>query len=274
VTSWIFGTGPVRLGPDGEGPREELGRLLGEALGAPARVETVSSYADLLSRFAAGDVPIAWMPPALAVLAVDEHKATMAASLSRGGGARYCGALFVQQGAPWVVPEELRGKRVAWVDVTSCAGYLYPRLALRERAIDVEGFFSAQIVKGNHRDVVAAVASGLADVGATYVSYSMSTAGGRPSVTGWHDELGGEAMRAILTTEAIPSDVICIAPSVATADREKIGRFLAELHKEPAAAPVLRVLFGAKGFEPTMPLRYARVREALRAEAHTVRPRG
>jgi phosphonate transport system substrate-binding protein len=246
VTSWIFGTGPVRLGPDGEGPREELGRLLGEALGAPARVETVSSYADLLSRFAAGDVPIAWMPPALAVLAVDEHKATMAASLSRGGGARYCGALFVQQGAPWVVPEELRGKRVAWVDVTSCAGYLYPRLALRERAIDVEGF----------------------------LSYSMSTAGGRPSVTGWHDELGGEAMRAILTTEAIPSDVICIAPSVATADREKIGRFLAELHKEPAAAPVLRVLFGAKGFEPTMPLRYARVREALRAEAHTVRPRG
>jgi ABC-type phosphate/phosphonate transport system substrate-binding protein len=94
----------------------------------------------------------------------------------------------------------------------------------------------------------------------------MSTAGGRPSITGWHDELGADAMRAILTTEAIPSDVICVASSLSAEDREKVTRFFADLPKDPGGAQVLRVLFGAKGFEPALPLRYARVREALRAE--------
>lgn len=266
MTDWVFGTGPVRRGPDGNAQREQLASLLSAAIGAPARVEVAESYADLLARFAAGLVPIAWMPPAVAVIANDEHGAVMAASLVRSGGARYCGALFVQQGAPWVVPEELRDKRVAWVDPTSCAGYLYPRLALRERAIDVDSFFAAQLIKGNHRDVVAAVASGVADAGATYVSYSMSAAGGRPSITGWHDELGAEAMRAILTTEAIPSDAICLSDSLSGDERERIARFLAELHKDPNGAAVLRALFGAKGFEPTLPRRYSRVREALRSE--------
>lgn len=79
---------------------------------------------------------------------------------------------------------DLRGKVFAYSDPDSNSGYLVPQVALRRQGIDPERFFSRTFFTWSHRDVVTAVAEGLADAGAVdgYVWETLSSQ--NPELTG------------------------------------------------------------------------------------------
>ena len=144
ASTLTFATGPVQLDDDGAHLRRELGRALSEALGASIEVVAEASYASLSERVMRGEAALAWLPPATFVRASEGGTVERVFSSERAYGARYQAALFVRADGPVTDLDALAGKRVAWVDRDSCAGYLFPKLELLERGRPPDSLFVSQ----------------------------------------------------------------------------------------------------------------------------------
>ena len=105
---------------------------------------------------------------------------------------------------------DLRGKRAAWVDAWSAAGYVIPRLRLRLSGADVSTLFREEHFYGTHSAAVRAVLDGEADVAGTYAQTDES---GRV-VDGPWTEIEGARVRVLVTFGDIPADVFAVTPAV------------------------------------------------------------
>jgi phosphonate transport system substrate-binding protein len=262
--SSVFATGPVHLDEDGEDLRRDVGRALSDALGEAISVEAAPSYAHLRELVVAKKVAIAWMPPALFVRAHAAGAIGDVLRAERFGGGTYQGAIFVRDGSPFWKIEDLRGARMAWVDRDSCAGYLFPRLALREKGIDPDAYFASSALLESHSRVVRAVAQGTADAGATYVELADASDPDKGlTIAGWSAFAERKAMRPVLVSRSIPSDAICIGASVDAPRRAAWREKLAAFHLRPGGARLLRALLGSDRLAAGDPADYAPVRAAL-----------
>lgn len=259
-------TGPFSADVGVEALRVQLGEVLADSIGTPVHVTAAPSYADLLASVARGEVQIAWMPPGMVVRALDDHGATLLCGSVRARGPRYHSVLFVSAKSQHRELEDLRGGLVAWVDPDSCAGYLFPRMALLERGLDPETFFASQQMLGSHDAVVHAVDEGAVDAGATFANYPAGAEPlGRPQSAGWFAPLYPAAMRPLLTSEPIPSDAVVATRDIDETTRTRAAETLTRLHTLPGGATLLEALFNAARFEPTDAGQYDSVRRALAA---------
>lgn len=280
----VFGMGPFGDAPTIARLRRTFAESMGEALGAEVVTVVASSYAELGGLIERSEAQVAWLPPAVYVAATDRAAVHLVAGAVRAGSRSFRGALFVRADAPWSDVEELRNTRVAWVDRHSCAGYLFPRLALGKIGIDASSFFREELLFESHSAVARAVVVGHADVGATFVSDAASGHSQRPAdgargsmrppppdpadaprkhrLSGWTFEVAPDAMRELLVTDPIPSDTICGAENL---DEETIGRirtFFFELHASDSHE-ILQNLFGVDRFVESAPGDYDVVRRAM-----------
>ncbi|MBA3454949.1 MAG: phosphate/phosphite/phosphonate ABC transporter substrate-binding protein [Deltaproteobacteria bacterium] len=184
----------------------ELCTELGKLLDAQVRCIHPESYTDLTSELEKDRVQFAWMPPALLVMGREHIQLRALLSAERYGSTEYCGALFVDAERSIRTIEDLRGKTIAWVDQTSAAGYLYPRLAIAAQGLDPDRFFGRELFLRSHAEVVRAVFDGRADAGATYAQ--RPTEGERVRGAGFTDVAPDRKARVLGLTGAIPNDLI------------------------------------------------------------------
>jgi phosphonate transport system substrate-binding protein len=257
-------TGPLHLDEDGEQLRAELGRELGNALGAVVHVRAEESYGELTREVTDGRADLAWLPPAPFVRAQQARAIARVLQVERGRGASYRAALFVAEGSARRTPEELRGAKVAWVDRDSAAGFLFPRLALRKRGLDPRGLFASESLMGSHARVVRAVRDGEADVGATHVQLASEDAPTGPlGLVGWVPYLPHGAMRAVLVTAPIPADAVVVTTRVPEAYVDAVAQVLARAHETPKLAAALQAMMGASKLVRCEPSHYDAVRDAM-----------
>ena len=182
----------------------------------------------------------------------------------RGGQAAYHAALFTRHASPVETLADLRGRRAAWVDAESAAGYLLPRLKLRAEGLDPGTLFGKESFLGTHARVAVAVLAGDADVGATYLSLDPRTQ--RPVSAGWLNAGAGINGALILATVGpIPSDTIVFSRRIPAGERAEI---VDKVRALPASLPeVVGRLLGAEGFERASPAHFAALRDLLRPRA-------
>lgn len=259
-----FVTGPMHLDAGGAQLRRELGNVLADLLRMPVEVSAEESYAALEARVQQRGAELCWLPPALFVRAHDAGVVAHTLRPARNAAGVYQGALFVKSDGPIRTAADLSGARVAWVDRSSCAGYLFPRLALAEHGIAPTSLFAAESFLESHGRVVRAVLRGEADVGATFVQLADENDPARGiAITGWTGYTQTKTLRAVLVSGSIPSDPVCV---VAGAPQpERIAAALAELHAIPGASALLRRLLSSDRLEPAPVSDYEVVRRALRA---------
>lgn len=258
-------TGPV--GATRAPARAAFARVLADRLEALVEVRTTPTYGDLLELVLDGETDIAWVPPAVLVRAMDEPTTHLVASGVRHQRAHFRGALFCRADAPYQNATDLSGARVAWVDRNSCAGFLFPRLALAQLELDADTLFAEQRFLADHVAVGRAVEGGELDVGATFVQHE-SDASDAPIVNaGWELTGARERMRPLLVSEPIPSDAIVATDACGSELRSRFAVALLHLHESKDGAAVLRELFAVERFEPTSLDRYEAVREAMRVTA-------
>lgn len=264
VATWIVGTGPIGLDSEGDRSRARLASVLAAALGAPVEIRAALTYSELLGWVGRREVQLAWLGPALYAQAESRFGVEALVRAERDGRQSFRGALFATEASAIRAPEDLRGKRVAWVDPDSCAGFLFPRIALAQRGLDPDSTFAELRILGSHAAVVRAVAGGQADVGATFVELRDAADPSSPITrAGWH---GAKVpMRAVLVTEPVPADVIVATRAVHEAARAAVSGALQHLHERPDGAEVLRELFQASALRPAVAAEYAAVKSALRA---------
>jgi phosphate/phosphite/phosphonate ABC transporter binding protein len=192
VAALTFAFVPSIADPQLDDKIEHLAGFLSEDVGQPVTGKRADSYNQVVDDLQCDRVQFAWMPPVLQVLAEERVALTPLCSAVREGRTRYHSALFVDAHSPYMSVAQLKGRRVAWVDATSAAGYLYPRVHLAARGIDPVHHFGEEQFLGSHGAVVRQVLDGRADIGATYAE--------RPPV--------GEAIRSAAFVEIAPERAV------------------------------------------------------------------
>ncbi len=253
-----FATGPVQLDEDGEDLRRRFAIRLTQAIHRPVRVIAAESYGAVSSLIAEGGAQLAWLPPAVFVRLEKTADPRLLAAVERTKGSGYRGILFVPADSEVREPSQLAGCKVGWVDPDSCAGHLFPRLALRAAGLDPEKLFAEERFVGSHGSVVNAVARGEVEAGATFGQ----TEDARLVIAGWYPYVGADGMRAVQISDPIPSDVICASPVLGPEALDSVRQALLTLH-ELDDGELLDELFGGRRLAGARSPDYDAVRAAI-----------
>jgi phosphonate transport system substrate-binding protein len=173
---------------------------LSASTGVRAVARVYDDYSGLIDAVCDGRLELAWLPPLMAVQAIDRHAAVPLLIPVRGGSAMFWSALICRHDSTIRGLEDLQGRRIAWVEPQSASGHTVMRAWLQAQGVDVDKTFKRAGFVGSHDAVVGTVLGGKADVGATYAHVS-----GKKVVSGaWRDA----PVRVIGLAGPIPSDVL------------------------------------------------------------------
>ena len=249
-----YGFGIVKS-PFTDGRLDALCAQASAACGLPFEPVIAASFDELSAALLEGEVSLAWMPPVPTIELEARGAAMILAIPARRGSTSYHAALVVKKGGPTMLTE-LRGKRVAWVQLDSAAGYLVPRMHLAAQGFDVLRFFSRELFVHSHRGVIDAVESGEADVGATFCI--VDPTGEHVVESAWQER----PVEALVTMGPIPNDAMIASTSIPEAARAALAAWLVSQH--PDTVPLFERLLGSGDFRVPTKGHYDVLRHVLR----------
>ncbi len=226
----------------------ELIRLLDEQLDC-CELELVlaTDYASCVKMLAAEELDLAWLGTSTYVAERGHTPMTTLVRPVWSGRTGYTGVIFTLEGAGISHLEQLRGKRLAFVDEQSASGYVYPAALLRRNGFDLSSDFAATDFLGSHDAVLMAVLLGEYDAGAVFERAYMTVA----------DRARRTRFRVLAQTEPIPGEPIVAGTHLEPEIVEEIRKAFLELNTDSLQEGGLRDLFG---FEPATDEQYTGVR--------------
>lgn len=229
-----------------------LGEYLARKIGVPVRFTILSRYGNILDRFEAERLDGAFFGSFTGALAIERlHVVPLARPVNLDGTSTYRGYLFVRKDSGIRTAADMRGKRMAFVDKATTAGYVFPLAWLREHGVRGDrGFFGETWLSGSHDAAISAVLDREADVGAAKHSVYDRVRAEDPRVD--------RELLVVAQSPAVPSNGLCVRPDLAPDLREALRRALLDLEGDPGGAEIL-AQFGALRFIATTAEDYAPV---------------
>ena len=157
-----FGLTPVFLSDDLK-LLGDLGAYLEGATGLPVELVTRRTYQEITALLVAGQLDAAWIC-GFPFVAFRDRLSLVAVPLWRGRPL-YQSYLIAERGRPVAGLSDLRGDLHAYSDPDSNSGFLVTQALLADSGYDRGSFFRRAIFTYGHRNVVRAVAAGLAQSG-------------------------------------------------------------------------------------------------------------
>ena len=171
------------------------------------------------------------------------------------GSSTYCSYIFVNASSGIRTVEDMKGKRLALVDRSTMAGYLFPLVYFREHGVeDMGSYFSDVYMTGSHDAAALAVMEKQADVGAAK-NHPTERIRSRP-------EYQQEFFLLVKSAE-VPSNGLVVNPTVSTAIRERLKSALLSMEDTAEGRAVLDQ-FGAREFIATSHSDYANLYDMIR----------
>jgi len=213
-----------------------LGDYLGRRIGVPVRFTILSRYGNILETFEAERLDGAFFGSFTGVLAIERLGVVpLARPVNLDGSSTYQGKVFVRKDSGLRSVADLRGKRMAFVDRATTAGYVFPLAWLREQGIPgPDGFFSEYYFTGSHDAAVLAVLERKADVGAAKHSVLDRLRREDPRVD--------RDLVTLASSPPVPSNGLCVRRDLEPDLVEALRRGLLDLERDPAGAAVLAQL--------------------------------
>ncbi len=229
-----------------------LGEYLARKIGVPVQFTMLSRYGNILERFEAEHMDGAFFGSFTGALAVERLGVVpLARPVNLDGTSTYQGRLFVRKDSGIRGVEDVRGKRMAFVDRATTAGYLFPLAWLREHGIRrPAGFFAEYYFTGSHDAAIAAVLDRKADIGAAKHSVYERVRQANPRVD--------QELEVIAESPPVPSNGLCVRADLEPDLQKALRRALLELERDPEGAKVLAQI-GALRFIETTATDYAPV---------------
>jgi len=225
--------------------------VIGASLGRRCEVLRFFDYRSLVDAVGAGELDLAWLPPVAYARARQVGAAQRLVSVERAGRASYACALLGRRGVVDRI-EQAAGRRAAWVDEWSAAGYLVPRALLREAGVDPDTQLGSQGLVGSYEAVLRALTQGSAEIGASYCQLD----GGRVVAGAWG---ATDPVRVLATHGPIPGDTICCRSDLSLDDVKETVTALTD----PERSAPLRSMVGASRFVLGDSEGYAELESAL-----------
>jgi phosphonate transport system substrate-binding protein len=255
----VFGFAPSVEGDRTRQALVDVCRVLGDAVGLDVAPMRVSSYGALERAILEGRASFGWFPPVILARLELSGRVVPIAQCVRGGAASYHACLFTKQGSPIEKLEDVRGVRAVWVDRSSAAGYVFPRLLLAAHGVDPTSAFVHESFAQSHAEVVRTVVEGGADIGATFATIQ---ADGKIVRGGWTDPDGSNAkpIKVLSTFGPIPNDAMGASTALDGAVRDALAKAAIDATRTPSLKAALRHLFGAEALAPVAEDTYAEMR--------------
>jgi len=234
-----------------------LGEYLSRRVGAQVRFTVLSRYGNVIDNFRAEGMDGAFFGSFTGALAIERLGVVpLARPVNLDGSSTYHGQIFVRRSGGIRGVEQLRGKRMAFVDRATTAGYVFPLAWLRERGIHrIVGFFAEYYFTGSHDAAINAVLNGEADVGAAKHSVYDRVRAGYPRLD--------EELLVLADSPPVPSNGLCVRRDLDPALQRRLRQALLGLHEDPLGAAVLRQI-GALRYIETSAEDYRPVLEMAR----------
>jgi phosphate/phosphite/phosphonate ABC transporter binding protein len=233
--------------------------LFGQLAGVDVALTALPSYERVTQMIHKKEIDIAWLSP-IPFISLHRNRSIVAlASPYRAGKGSYHGALIVPAGSPIQSVSDLRGKRAAWVDRYSAAGFVMPRIELVVQGLDPREDLGGQRFYGTHEGVATAIADGRADFGATWVQLDDD----HHVIRGpWSTNAKIAAQVQVFATfGSIPSDVIAMRADLDARVRERLERGLFQIAKNERGKSLAQAVFGADEFRKPLMASYENLRE-------------
>ena len=260
TTRLVFGFAPSVEGDRTRQALVDLCRVLGDAVGLDVAPMRVASYGALERAIVEGRASFGWFPPVVLARLELSGRVVPIAQCVRGGTASYHACLIVAEGSKIDSLQALSNARAVWVDRSSAAGYVFPRLLLAANGIDPARAFKHESFAQSHAEVVRAIVAGEADVGATFATLD---AQGRVRRGGWTDPDGTNPrpVKVLATFGPIPNDAMAASTALPPETTEALRR--AAIHHTLTLRSALRHLFGADALAPIAEEAYAELRTLM-----------
>lgn len=242
--------------------QKERFRLLGEYLsrqtGVTVQFTLLSRYGNIIDSFTSEKMDGAFFGSFTGALAIQKLGVVpIARPVNPDNTSSYQGYLFVRKDSGIKNAAGMKGKRMAFVEKATTAGYVFPLAWLREQGIGAgERHFSDEsFFAGSHDAAIVAVLDRKADVGAAKHSMYDRVRKKDPRV---------ESELVILATSPwVPSNGLCVRKGLDAALQKKLKAALLDLERDPQGKSVLEK-FGALRFIETTAKDYQPVLDMAR----------
>lgn len=231
---------------------EPLAAYLSARTGVAIRLTVLPRYGNIVRNFAASGLDGAFFGSFTYALA---HRRLGVEVLARpqmlNGSSTYFGVILVRRDSGIRDVHGLKGKRFAFVDQATTAGYLLPLGYFAHAGIkDYRTYLGETYFAGTHEDVVRDVLDGKADAGAAKSSVLERMAGEDPRVI--------SDLTFLDRSPDVPENALAVSPAVAPDIRERLRHVLLAMHDDPEGRRALERL-GAARFIATRDEDYAPV---------------
>lgn len=227
-----------------------LRQYLSERLGVNVTFTSLSRYGNIIERFRTERMDGAFFGSFTYALAHRQlNVEPLARPVNLDGTSTYHGYIFVRKDSGIRNVADMRGKRFAFVERATTAGYLFPLAYFRSSGIaDYQQYLGPSFFAGSHDAAVLAVLHREADVGAAKNTI--------------YDQLAEENQRIekelviLAASGVVPQNCLAVRKDLDSELTRELKRVLLGMEKDPAGKEILK-RFGARGFVETTDRDYA-----------------
>ena len=160
-----------------------LHKMLGDEIGRPVEGFIATNYIGIVEALGTGTIDFALIPPFAYILANKKNGTeALLTSINKHDEPGYYSVLLVRTDSGIEKVEDLKGKKVAFVDPSSTSGYIFPAVILMDHGINIDQDITYQFA-GGHDKALQLLINGDVDAIGTYESAITKFAKEFPEVT-------------------------------------------------------------------------------------------
>ncbi len=229
-----------------------LRTYLSDRLGITVNFTSLSRYGNIIERFSSERMDGAFFGSFTYALARQQLGVEpLARPVNLDGTSTYYGYIFVRKDSGIRRAADMRGKRFAFVEHATMAGYIFPLAYFKASGVsDVQNYLGRSFFAGSHDAAILAVLNHEADVGAAKNTIYDQLASENPRIE--------KELVILAASGVVPQNCLAVRKDLDPALKQALKEALLNMERDQAGAEALRRL-GARGFLETTDADYAYV---------------
>ena len=213
---------------------------LTERLGVKVEAFTESNYIGVVEGLGSGRVDFGIIPPFSSLLAQKQSNAKpILTSKGKTGKPGYTAELYVRKDSGIKSLQDVKGKKVAFVDPSSSSGYIYPGAMLVNAGLNLDKDISYQF-SGGHDKSLQLLLNKDVDVIATFDGVEDRYAKDFPQAK--------TDIQKLATSDMIPGVMVTTSGKMDKELQEKLEKALRDIEKDPKMKELFTKMFSITGF--------------------------
>lgn len=229
-----------------------IAKYLSKETGLNIELKILSRYGNIIDNFQTNELDGAFFGSftgAMAIIKIGVEP--LARPVWFDGTSTYYGMIFVRKDSGIHTAADMKGKRFAFVDKATTAGWLLPLHYFEDIGIsDFNTWFSETYFTGTHEDAIYDVLDGKADIGAAKntVFYRLAD----------QDKKILDELKILTTSPEVPANTLCVRHDLDNSLKIKLQNTLLQMDQDKEGIRILHA-FGAQKFIETRAENYSPV---------------